>query len=182
MCYLAHAPPVARVLAGLVEIMGRAVRAAEALRGLQRRLSMRSAHREAQVAQEAVRESGRLKLDGEQREHTLTAADNYALSLIQVGRFKEAKSILSKMFPVARRVLGASNDITIRMVRSYAKALYSDPAATLEDLREAVTTLEDADRTARRVLGGAHPLTAELGIALRRASRRVRDALRAREA
>ena len=83
---------------------------------------------------------------------------------------------------LARRVLGASNDITIRMVRSYAKALYSDPAATLEDLREAVTTLEDADRTARRVLGGAHPLTAELGIALRRASRRVRDALRAREA
>ena len=72
--------------------------------------------------------------------------------------------------------------ITIRMVRSYAKALYSDPAATLDDLREAVTTLEDADRTARRVLGGAHPLTAELGIALRRASRRVRDALRAREA
>ena len=68
------------------------------------------------------------------------------------------------------------------MVRSYAKALYSDPAATLKDLREAVTTLEDADRTARRVLGGAHPLTAELGIALRRASRRVRDALRAREA
>ena len=57
MCYLAHAPAVARVLAGLVEIMGRAVRPPEALRGLQRRLSMRSAHRETQIAQEAVRES-----------------------------------------------------------------------------------------------------------------------------
>jgi len=28
---------------------------------------------------------------------------------------------------------------------------------TLDDLREATTTLEDADRIARRVLGGAHP-------------------------
>ena len=37
--------------------------------------------------------------------------------------------------------------------------LYSDPAATLDDLREAVTTLEDLERTARRVLGDAHPLT-----------------------
>ena len=34
-----------------------------------------------------------------------------------------------------------------------------DAAATLDDLREAVTTLEDAERTTRRVLGGAHPLT-----------------------
>ena len=30
---------------------------------------------------------------------------------------------------------------------------------TLNDLREAVTTLEDTDPIARRVLGGAHPLT-----------------------
>ena len=31
--------------------------------------------------------------------------------------------------------------------------------ATLDDYREAVTTLEDAERIARRVLGNAHPLT-----------------------
>ena len=30
---------------------------------------------------------------------------------------------------------------------------------TLDDLRESVTTLEDTARTARRVLGGAHPAT-----------------------
>ena len=35
----------------------------------------------------------------------------------------------------------------------------SCPASTLDDLREAVTTLEDAQRTARRVFGGANPLT-----------------------
>ena len=39
----------------------------------------------------------------------------------------------------------------------YAKALWRDPSATLDDLREAVTTLEDTERIARRVLGGAHP-------------------------
>ena len=34
-----------------------------------------------------------------------------------------------------------------------------DPSATLDDLREAVTTLVETDRIARRVLGTAHPLT-----------------------
>ena len=38
-------------------------------------------------------------------------------------------------------------------------SLYDDPDATLDDLREAVTTLEDSQRIARRVFGGAHPLT-----------------------
>ena len=34
-----------------------------------------------------------------------------------------------------------------------------DPGATLDDFREAVTTLGEIERTARRVLGGTHPLT-----------------------
>ena len=55
--------------------------------------------------------------------------------------------------------------------------LYSDPAATLDDLREAVTTLEDLERTAWRVFGGAHPFTASVEEKLRDA----RAALRARE-
>ena len=41
----------------------------------------------------------------------------------------------------------------------YADALYKDPTATLEDVREGVTTFEEITRTARRVLGGAHPTT-----------------------
>ena len=59
----------------------------------------------------------------------------------------------------------------------YASALYNDPGATLDDLREAVPTLEDTERIARRVLGGAHPLTSALEFHLRNA----RAALRARE-
>ena len=40
----------------------------------------------------------------------------------------------------------------------YAEALCGDPNATLDDVREAVTTLEETTRTARRVLGASHPL------------------------
>ena len=50
---------------------------------------------------------------------------------------------------------------------NYAMALYNDPAATLDDFREAVATLEDTARIARRVLGGAHPLTSEIEVQLR---------------
>ena len=39
----------------------------------------------------------------------------------------------------------------------YAGALYEDHGATLDDVREAVTTLEETARTAQRVLGAAHP-------------------------
>ena len=60
---------------------------------------------------------------------------------------------------------------------SYAVALHEDPGATLDDLREAVTTLEDMHRIARRVLGGTHPIAAGIEVELRYA----RAALRARE-
>ena len=53
-----------------------------------------------------------------------------------------------------------------RMRWNYGAALYLNPGATLDHLREAVTTLEDAERTARRVLGSAHPLTQSIERAL----------------
>ena len=40
-----------------------------------------------------------------------------------------------------------------------AVALCLDTSATFDDLREAMTTLEETARTARRVLGAAHPTT-----------------------
>ena len=63
------------------------------------------------------------------------------------------------------------------MRRTYAQALYHDPGATLDDLREAVKTLEETERTARRVLGGANPTTTAIECELRKS----RAALRARE-
>ena len=124
---------------------------------------------------------GYLKLNGEEHKCALSAALNYASSLKGLSRFEEAKSVLRKAIPVARRVLGEGHDITLRMRKVYARALYGDPAATLsmvagaalDDLREAVNTLEDAGRTARQVLGGAHPLTEGIEEDLRRSSRAI---------
>ena len=79
--------------------------------------------------------------------------------------------------PVAQRILGAGHDNTLRMRTIYETARYADPAATLDDLREAVTTLEETKRTAQRLLGGAHPIVA----AIERALGGARAALRARE-
>ena len=63
------------------------------------------------------------------------------------------------------------------MRTNYAEALCQDDRATLDDVREAVTTLEDTTRIARRVLGGAHPTIGWIEKILRTA----RAKLRARE-
>ena len=53
--------------------------------------------------------------------------------------------------------------------------LYKAYSATLDDLREAVTTLEDAERIARRVFGGSHPLTVDIVVSLRYAQAALRS-------
>ena len=85
---------------------------------------------------------------------------------------------MRKKVPLARRVLGEGHEITLKMRWIYAQSFYMNDSATLDDLRKAVTTLEDTERTARRVLGGAHPITVDIGLTLQRA----RAGLRAREA
>ena len=121
--------------------------------------------------------SGWLRLHGEESAESLTAAANYAAALQLSLRIEEAKSLLRKTMPVARRVLGESHELTLIMRGNYAKALYKDPRATLDHLREAVSTFEDMEPIARRVLGSAHPLTLWIENGLRRS----RAALRARE-
>ena len=121
--------------------------------------------------------SGRVRLNGEEHEHTLVAANNYALSLVNLQRYAEAKSLLRRILPTARRVLGKSHFTTISITCNYAEALYKDNDASLDDLQEAVTTLEGMARIARRVFGGTHPLTMQIEISLQTA----RAVLRARE-
>ena len=106
--------------------------------------------------------SGRLEVNGKEQEETLRAANNYASTLNVLKRFEEAKALLRKTIPVARRVLGEGHRLTLKMRKNYAKVLFRDPSATIDDLREAVTTLEDVGRIARRVFGGAHPLTGRI--------------------
>ena len=89
---------------------------------------------------------------------TLRAANNYAMSLIDLKRFEEAKRLLRKMTPVARRVLGAENKITLSMHEDLSRATL-DGESSAEDKREALRTLEDSLRVMRRVLGTQHPET-----------------------
>ena len=121
--------------------------------------------------------SGVLKLYGEDNIDTLAEANNYAHLLIDLKCFEQAKLLFRKTIPVARRVLGESHELVIKMRRNNARALYTNTDATLDDLRKAVTTLEETDRIMRRVLGCAHPLTEGIETSLRNA----RAALRARE-
>ena len=120
---------------------------------------------------------GFLKLKGGEGRETLTAANNCAVSLLDLHRYAEVRSVMRKEMHVAQSVLGQSNQVTLKMRWNYGLALYRDPGATLDGLREAVTTLEETERIARRVLGGAHPTTVEIEEHLRNS----RTALRARE-
>ena len=113
--------------------------------------------------------SGWLKLNGKGSVDTLREACNYAFSLCDLKRSGEAKSLLRKTMPVGRRILGESHELTLRMRWAYARALYENPGATLDDLREAVTTLEDADPIARRVLGSSNPVAIAIEFFLRQA-------------
>ena len=122
--------------------------------------------------------SGFAKILGKQHANTFVAGSNYAHCLLELRHLEEAKSLLCRMVPMARRVLGDSNETTLRLRWCYAEALFRDDGATLGDLREAVTTLEEIQRIARRVLGGTHPITTGIEDELQK----VRAALRAREA
>ena len=104
-------------------------------------------------------------------------ANNYSLLLLNLKRFEEAKAFMRNTIPMARRVLGEGHDLPLTMQSLYATALCDDPGATLDDLRDAVATLEEIRPTARRVLGGAHPTTTGIEEWLGYA----RAALRARE-
>ena len=121
--------------------------------------------------------SGTLRLHGEEHRETLRAAVCYASSSISLQRFEEAKLLMRKAIPVARRVVDESDILMLTMRLNYAMALCNEPSATLDGLREAVATLEELERTGRRVLGGSHPTTKGIEGELRNA----RAALAARE-
>ena len=51
----------------------------------------------------------------------MTWLNNYANGLVDLQRFEEAKSLLRKTIPIARRVLGDGHELTLRM-----RSIYSD--------------------------------------------------------
>jgi len=83
------------------------------------------------------------------------------------GRHEEASSLMRKIIPVARRVLGESCRLTLEIRWLYAMALYRDEGATLDDLREAAETLESVAPLWKRIFGEAHPETSKVQGALK---------------
>lgn len=73
-----------------------------------------------------------MKLYGEENYETLREANNYASSFLSVERFEEARPLLRKVIPVARRVLGENHELTLSMRQIYAQSLYQNEGATLE--------------------------------------------------
>ena len=117
-----------------------------------------------------------LKLKGREHRDTLVEARNLATALKELKRFQEAKSLLRKTMPAALRVFGESHELALKYRWTYAETLCLGDV-TLDDFRKGVTTFEETERTARRVLGGAHPVTEGLEIDLRS----VREVLHRRE-
>ena len=126
--------------------------------------------------------SATLKLYGEEHLETLLEANNYANALCRLERYAEAKELQRRTVPVARRVLGESHETTLRMRWNYADALCRADGATLDDICEGVTTLEEIEPTARRVLGSAHPLTAGIERSLRAVEAAIDKQVRAHSA
>ena len=63
--------------------------------------------------------------------------------------------------------------MTLNLRWYYADALYKDPAPRLDDIREALTMLEETERIARRVLGGASDHDRELSTTTESSSKRA---------
>ena len=108
-----------------------------------------------------------MRVSGEETYETVTAANNYAISLLEQGHFEETKSLLRPTLPIVQRVLGDNNELVFRMKKVYVEAFLLDGAATPDEFREAVTMIEDTERTARRVLGGTHPFALDLARAVK---------------
>ena len=138
--------------------------------------SMLDRNEEALRAARDVR-SGYVKLLGEEALESLGATNNLAATLLGLQRYAEAKALLLKTVRVARRALGEGHRLTLKIRSLYAQTLYLDAGATLDDLHEATTTLEETERTARRVFGGAHPIIRAIETNLKN----LRGVLRARE-
>ena len=117
---------------------------------------------------------GSLRLLGEEHRDTIISVNNLAATLFKLKRFEEAKPLLRKIMPVVRRVFGENDEFTIAMRMFYARMLYMDDGGTFDDGCEAVTTLEDLERIARRVFGGAHPLAMQMEHDLKKARAKLR--------
>ena len=96
----------------------------------------------------------------------MLSALNLGLSLNALKHRAEAKSLVRKALPAARRTLGRDHEWTLKLESALSEAFYRDDSASTSELRHSVSMCEDGYERARRVYGDAHPLTEELADAL----------------
>ena len=101
----------------------------------------------------------------------LYAGFHLARSLIELGRYADAKSL---MLPLQR---GLDSRVEQRplMRRVYAEALYKTKGASRDEVIEAATILEDVLSLMRRRCGAGHPGTVETLTELDRARMTLED-------
>jgi hypothetical protein len=101
--------------------------------------------------------AGKLARRGAGHESSIITAVAILGHLLTAKRFGEVKSFAREQIPLSTRAMGAENRTTLLIRWRLAIALYQDPDASLDDIVEAATTLEDVSRRWIRVFGPADP-------------------------
>ena len=81
--------------------------------------------------------------------------------LLQLKRSAEAKSILRKVIPLARRVLGTEHHLTLSFRENHATVLLLEDSesGSPDKVSEALGIFEEVHEITRRVCGPQHPHT-----------------------
>ena len=98
---------------------------------------------------------------GTENETTFFAADALSVAMLESGEYAECAQFLrdNGLIDAVTRSLGADNECTFALRRTYARVLYSGEEPPLRDLRQAVEILEEVSRMSSRVLGPRNPRT-----------------------
>ena len=103
--------------------------------------------------------ASRVRLFGHD-EDSLLSALSLSIALVRAGNASESMTLSRPLLPVARRVLGADHENTLRLAHAYVYAVLECAAASRDELIFAEKLLEDTAQRFRRVFGTAHPNTA----------------------
>jgi hypothetical protein len=115
---------------------------------------------------------------GETHTETLGIALDLAITLREADKNADAKSFLRGRVLIADRFLGREKMLSLRLRWVYANSLTDSADATIDDLVEAVETLESVAKSWKRVMGERHPET----VKVLNASKSAREKLRLRRA
>mmetsp|Transcript_14232 Transcript_14232/g.44062 ORF Transcript_14232/g.44062 Transcript_14232/m.44062 type:complete len:118 (+) Transcript_14232:3-356(+) len=112
---------------------------------------------------------------GVSHEGTILTGNNLSSYLTLCGHFGEARTFAREQLALATESLGPTHQSTIFASVRLCGSLVEDPAATHDDLNEAVSLAEDALQKRRRILGPAHPSTRFSERVLKRAREKLQS-------